>query len=872
MPTWSCMRLVPAAACLVALPALIAQQPVLVQDINRTSAADSPSDPTEFVEFNGDIYFAATRPDVGTELFKTTRQPGTVELVKDIRAGAPSSEPQGLTVFRGELFFQANDSALRLWKTDGTEAGTVRVTAADPASTPSVWRTDGTAAGTIILSQPILLWEAAAYQGAFFFAGQTAGVRQLWRSDGSPAGTGPVKQVEVHDLLVVGGDLWFAGEEAGTRDLWISDGTAAGTQRVAPSVGLTNVGSLVAVRGDVCFSASTSLYGAELWTSDGTAAGTRLMSDILPGARGSLPRALTPLGADLFFAADQGPTGHEPFRSDGTAAGTVLLENVSASPTAAPNVGSSPGEFVELYGTTLFAADDGVAGRELWRTDGTERGTARVADLLPGPLGADPRGLIRAGNTVFFTATDTPTRTRLWQTDGSTAGTTPVKDIVPSPTRGAAAVGEILFFVASDASAGRELWQSDGTPGGTRLVKDITPGAAGTDLCVLESVAGRVFFVVNAAPRVHDLWSSDGTATGTQVVASTVAGAPHAAYRGKLFFAGSDPATGAELWASDGTVAGTALVADMYVGVRSSNPDHLTVAGEQLFFTAQDLVAGIELWKSDGTAAGTALVRDLQVGGTSSDPEDLTAWGDVVMFEATNALRRALWRSDGTAAGTQLLANAFSAPLGETGLDALTPGGSRRLYFAGRTPTSGQELWRTDGTAAGTQLVADLLRGTASSTPRGLTLSNGRVLFAATDNVVGRELWAVHPGATAQPVGESCADPAQLLRLAAGDPALGALVQIRVLGALPGTAGALLLGPPSSAVAVGSGCSLYLNPAGLATLAPIVASSSAWAVSVRLPTTPELTGVRTSLQAILGPTPAPLGADLTNAVFWTLGR
>ena len=51
---------------------------------------------------------------------------------------------------------------------------------------------------------------------------------------------------------------------------------------------------------------------------------------------------------------------------------------------------SHPGSFAALPDdTVLFAADDGVHGRELWRTDGTAAGTAMVADLAPGPTGSD---------------------------------------------------------------------------------------------------------------------------------------------------------------------------------------------------------------------------------------------------------------------------------------------------------------------------------------------------------------------------------------------------------------------------------------------------------------------------------------------------
>jgi ELWxxDGT repeat protein len=38
----------------------------------------------------------------------------------------------------------------------------------------------------------------------------------------------------------------------------------------------------------------------------------------------------------------------------------------------------------------FFAADDGGTGTELWKSDGTEAGTVRVKDIVPGPGSATP--------------------------------------------------------------------------------------------------------------------------------------------------------------------------------------------------------------------------------------------------------------------------------------------------------------------------------------------------------------------------------------------------------------------------------------------------------------------------------------------------
>ena len=47
--------------------------------------------------------------------------------VKDIRPGSGSSSPTDLGVFAGAVYFSADDGThgRELWKTDGTEAGTV---------------------------------------------------------------------------------------------------------------------------------------------------------------------------------------------------------------------------------------------------------------------------------------------------------------------------------------------------------------------------------------------------------------------------------------------------------------------------------------------------------------------------------------------------------------------------------------------------------------------------------------------------------------------------------------------------------------------------------------------------------------------------
>src|SRR6185369_3358206 len=79
---------------------------------------------------------------------------------------------------------------------------------------------------------------------------------------------------------------------------------------------------------------------------------------------------------------------YDLYQSDGTAAGTRLLRTFfGEAPSGCYYEGCSgwpPGSFIERAGLAYFIASDGVAGLELWRTDGTTAGTSQVKDVCPG--------------------------------------------------------------------------------------------------------------------------------------------------------------------------------------------------------------------------------------------------------------------------------------------------------------------------------------------------------------------------------------------------------------------------------------------------------------------------------------------------------
>jgi ELWxxDGT repeat protein len=167
-----------------------------------------------------------------------------------------------------------------------------------------------------------------------------------------------------------------------------------------------------------------------------------------------------------------------------------------------PGAGSSgPSELANVNGTLFFAADDGVHGRELWKSDGTEAGTVLVKDINTGmdrsypiegfpyylPYGSSPHQLVNVNGTLLFWAYGSQNGPEaLWKSDGTAAGTVLVKNISDVRFSDLTQLSNTLFFTRVNAAG---LWKSDGTAAGTVLVKGIKAGEGGVNM------NGTLFFV-----------------------------------------------------------------------------------------------------------------------------------------------------------------------------------------------------------------------------------------------------------------------------------------------------------------------------------------------------------------------------------------
>lgn len=565
----------------------------------------------------------------------------------------------------GVLYFQAVDSAhgQGLWKSDGTEAGTVLVKDIAPG-------------------YGLIFWLAKVGASVFFMADDEVHEYELWRSDGTEAGTLLTRDIYPgpggsfpSDLTEHEGSLYFfASDDYLGSGLWKSDGTEAGTTKV---LALSYADYLMESRGELYFISNDGIHGTELWRSDGTAGGTTLVKDIYAGALSafnlqSFTSPFTDVGGTLYFGADDGIHGIEVWRSDGTTAGTALLEDVNGFN---QSYGSSPYELGTIEGTMYFAATNAAHSRNLWRTDGTRAGTTVVKDFGTGYDPGIAGEAVAIGGSLFFVGRDSAHAAEIWKSDGTEEGTVLVKDIstqvfddYPASSHPLSLVAHdgALVFAADDGIHGYELWRSDGTEAGTFMVKEINPhpDRPATVGWFSKAQGGLVF---NADDGVHgrELWRTDGTEAGTRLLKDinpgpsgsfTSLSVTRPALDGSVFFIAFDGTHGQELWKSDGTEAGTVLVKDLCPGschgLTSLFTINTAVVGGNLYFGTTDVRPGSdlrnELWTTNGTEEGTALVQDIAPGSTGSGAFfgslEPTPLGNRILFSTSDDLHgNELW-------------------------------------------------------------------------------------------------------------------------------------------------------------------------------------------------------------------------------------
>ncbi|MBL8921159.1 MAG: hypothetical protein JNJ54_20010 [Myxococcaceae bacterium] len=483
----------------------------------------------------------------------------------------------------GALYFAARPAAsttLNLWRTDGTQGGTVNLHVFGTGSLPTI-------------EQHLV----ATTTHVFFTASQSTTV-YLYSSNGMVGGLSPalitLDLVPGTGFITVGNRVYWLQRNpaSGGPLLYTSDGTTV-TQLMELTLATGQSFSAVERSGQLVFN------GDGLWVTNGTVAGTSRVA-MLPGVQG-LMRA----GADALFRAGSG-LNVEYYLSDATGPGTRTARSLNAS---APSSGILRGSST----TSVFIESSST----LWR----------FSPSVVAPLFSNPGTLLGTDDSSFFFSTGT-LALRLVVDGGSTELSPGGRYAAGRNHARAAPFGDGVIFNARLSDGGFALFTSDGTPGGTVLV----PGSQGVQVesPLVESGGSAWAVTRTGAATTRALHRTDGTRLDVMVAGlpSRSLGVPWTLKpfrEGVLLEAVGDggvdalfvrPDAGAEallrLATSTSTIGRALFVAEGCAG--------------SFFATSTGA-----LYRSDGTAAGTQGFGSIGVGPSRmqaffAHDGELTAW------------------------------------------------------------------------------------------------------------------------------------------------------------------------------------------------------------------------------------------------------
>lgn len=437
-------------------------------------------------------------PNTGTYSFR---------LVKDINTTLfdnVGSRPKDFFTLNDITYFIAEEGS-QLWKTDGTESGTVDVLASTditaeriigvfqnklviigehPTLGEEIWLSNGTSSGTMLLTEiipgtgyPNFSTFTIGENYMYFLANNNINGQEWWVTDGTDSGTYMVAELSPSVFFGLGappvflGDAIAFGAIANTidrKDLWIigpNQGQATNLTEQFPALFYTglNVSNLAVVNGLLFFDFYSGNDGKELFVSDGTISGT-FMYDLQPGNESAYPDDFMVLGNTIIMNAytAQYPQGCMVF----------IDENLISSEIATRIAVET--DYAEFNGIIYFSGFEPSTGNELWRTDGTPDGTWLISDILPGSMGSSPDNLTWCGSKLYFTA-NSGTLSQPHVSNGTAEGTYMLADIFNNGTVGSYAhdftfLNGNTFFIARTAFIDFHVFKTDGSVNGTEQI------------------------------------------------------------------------------------------------------------------------------------------------------------------------------------------------------------------------------------------------------------------------------------------------------------------------------------------------------------------------------------------------------------------
>lgn len=612
-----------------------------------------------------------------------------LSVFKNINLQEMGSSPGNFVEVNGTVYFTVTHTdGYRLWKTDGTEAGTVQVSDQNINVPPPEYG---------VLFPPPAYAALFPFNGYLYYYVSNTEQVELWKTDG-------ISQLFVmntypRNFFSYQNELYYLDTNQ-LKKLVNDSGIVVKT--IPTSLEFIGQDPIV-LNHQFLFYTQTkspinSLFQFQLWKSDGTESGTSIFKQM--DSTGYFP---------TYFASYE------------------------------KNRKMSRVEEVVYFFIYKKLSNDVLSTYQcqLWKTNGTADGTTFVTGIpvtsnTSGPFYLSyPTILASIGDRVLF-----KTFTEVWSSNGSAEGTVFIKDFpVFGLDYSAFTYKDRFYFAANDGVNGNELWQSDGTPANTKLLKDINPDGNSNPF-YFQIIKDKLYFLIN---NPYELWETNGTTEGTKFIQPLAQESSGADLKpsviqtssNELIFKYYDPQNGCELWKSDLTLQNAALLKNIRTDDKGSFIVKLIKVGKYWYFTTSDY-RGTELWRTDGTPQGTTIVKDINSGKNGITIQEYVGMGGLLyftfIFQNSPNNKIHLFRTDGTENGTveiPLNSGSTTTNVNPTSLRATL----NRLFFVGyHQSLRGNTIWVSDGTALGTAL---LTKTSPVLSPINLTVVNHLLFFTS---------------------------------------------------------------------------------------------------------------------------------------------
>ena len=580
------------------------------------------------------------------------------------------------------------------------------------------------------------------------------------------ASSDPKSFIKLNDLIIF--PATRSTDEG--RELWCFNSTTQKSSLLkdiypGPSAGISGSPASVKLNNKVYFLAQQNSSFYQLWVTDGTSIGTTKLKDL---SSNFVIDELVVVGNKIFFYQNNELWAYDTL--------TDALQSLKTF-TYSGNV-----KLYSFHNQLFLAANDGVYGKEIWKSDGTPGGTTLLKDIASssGSSISNDFKIIELNNKFYFVANGAAGY-ELYESDGTTAGTVSVTPVKVPELDGAASDNYFVFKGLDPVGSGIEPWVSDGTAAGTKLLKDIIPGVT-SSLAMPKFISfnNKIYFESNSngiTPNYGNyIWETDGTLAGTalfgtppemklygkssdgiHLILNTVnSGLRYWITNGgsvqpfeitglalpvdnsfidlnsKVYLAGTNQRNGGEVFSLDPATKVISIATDIN-RVEGSEPHSFDVLNNNLIFIAKDREFSNQLYKRNKSTQQVERLSFFNTGGTL--PGGIPTTFDDNFTKVGNYLytKGGFYRTDGTAAGSNVII--MLEPI--TNRIVYTSLNDNVLLFSAYSNSTGTELWRINNSSNTMDLVKDISvdnMGSLYDVDTKTAVLNGYAYFIARQN------------------------------------------------------------------------------------------------------------------------------------------